>query len=76
PFLNSFGSEFLPILGFHPLLADVALKRLKNSLTDGALRSTIKCTYIFVIANHMIYLIQSDGEVIEMGRRQELFEES
>lgn len=30
----------------------------------------------FVIANHMIYLIQPDGEVIEMGSRQELFEES
>ena len=30
----------------------------------------------FVIANHMIYLIQPDGEVIEMGSRQDLFEES
>jgi len=30
----------------------------------------------FVIANDLIYLIQPDGEVLEMGSRHEFFEES
>ena len=30
----------------------------------------------FVLANDVIYLIQPDGEVFEMGGRHELFEES